>query len=96
MSGGYFDYDQYKIQYIADEVESLIENNGSDELDQFGDKIHSNYSAETIYEFKRGLYYLQMAKLYAHRIDWLVSGDDGEDTFHRLLEVGRKMIEVED
>ena len=26
-----------------------------------------------------------MAQVYAHRIDWLVSGDDGEDSFHRRL-----------
>ena len=28
MSGGRFDYDQYKIGYIADEIEKIIERNG--------------------------------------------------------------------
>jgi hypothetical protein len=28
MSGGCFDYDQYKIGYIADEIEKIIERNG--------------------------------------------------------------------
>ena len=30
MSGGHFNYDQYKIGYIADEVEQLIRDNGSE------------------------------------------------------------------
>jgi hypothetical protein len=28
---------------------------------------------------------LNQALIYAQRIDWLVSGDDGEDTFHARL-----------
>jgi len=28
---------------------------------------------------------LRQAHVYAQRIDWLVSGDDGEDSFHRRL-----------
>lgn len=85
MSGGHFNYDQYRIAEIAEGVRELIDENGS--ADEY-----NSYSPETIAEFKKGLYYLEMAKLYAHRIDWLVSGDNGEDTFHHLLEVGKKMI----
>jgi len=85
MSGGHFQYDQYKIGYIADEVEQLIANNGSEELDQWGDKKFSSFSAETIEEFKNGLLLLRQAQAYAHRIDWLVSGDDGEESFHKRL-----------
>ena len=36
---------------------------------------------EVIEEFKKGLSYLQIAYVYAQRIDWLVSGDDGEESF---------------
>ena len=36
MSGGHFNYDQYKIGYIADEVEQLIITNGSEEKDEWG------------------------------------------------------------
>lgn len=93
MSGGHFNYDQYKIDYIAEGIEDLIFNNGSDEKDEYGYNLHSNYSPETIEEFKRAVYYLKMAKLYAHRIDWLVSGDDGEDDFHIRLKVGKALID---
>lgn len=73
MSGGHFGYQQFNIQNIADDVEQLIESNDG------------NYSEETIVEFKRGLELLRKAQVYVQRIDWLVSGDDGEETFHKRL-----------
>ena len=86
MSGGHFNYDQYKIGYIADEVEELILKNGSEEKDEWGYNKHCSFSPETIEEFRKGLRILRQAQIYAQRIDWLVSGDDGEDTFHTRLD----------
>ena len=43
------------------------------------------YSKETIKEFKKGLAILRKAYVYAQRIDWLLSGDDGEESFHKRL-----------
>lgn len=81
MSGGHFDYQQHKIDYIANEIEHLIEKNHiKDENDYF-----TNFSDETISEFKKAVETLRIAAVYAQRIDWLVSGDDGEDTFHERL-----------
>ena len=85
MSGGHFQYKQWEIGNIADEVEQLILDNDSEEKDQWGDRIGSHFTAETIAEFKAGLEILRKAHIYAQRIDWLVSGDDGEDSFHRRL-----------
>ena len=45
----------------------------------------SNYSKETIKEFKKGLAILRKAYIYAQRIDCLLSGDDGEEAFHKRL-----------
>lgn len=86
MSGGHFEYKQYQIEYIADEIQSLIDNNGSDEKDAWGYNAHAEYSEATITEFKNAVHFLKLARMYAHRIDWLVSGDDGEDSFHRRLQ----------
>ena len=72
MSGGHFDYQQHNISDVADSVEQLILNN-------------EDYSEETIKEFKEGLNLLNKAAIYAQRIDWLVSGDDGEESFHKRL-----------
>lgn len=93
MSGGHFDYKQYEIGYMADEVEDLILNNDSEEKNEWGDSVGRGYSAETIEEFRKALHYLRMAQLYVHRIDWLVSGDDGEDSFHSRLKVGLNILE---
>lgn len=43
------------------------------------------YSEETIAEFKKGLDILRRAYIYAQRIDWLLSGDDREESFHERL-----------
>jgi hypothetical protein len=85
MSGGHFDYDQYKIGYIADSIEQLIYNNNSEELNEYGDRKSRGYTDETISEFRTALRLLRRAQIYAQRIDWLVSCDDGEDTFHKRL-----------
>lgn len=79
MSGGHFDYKQYTMSYIADQIEHVIDNNCSD-----NDRSY-NLSAETIEEFKRAVEYLNIAQVYVQRIDWLLSGDDSETTFHTRL-----------
>ena len=43
------------------------------------------FSEETIKEFKKGVEYLKKAYVYAERIDYLFSGDDGEEEFHKRL-----------
>ena len=102
MSGGHFDYNQYRIREIADSVERLIEKNGKkvdDELIKenqrwYGDDFyerhpnelyHHKYNDEVIDKFKEGLDILRKAEVYAQRIDWLVSGDDGEESFLERL-----------
>jgi hypothetical protein len=101
MSGGHFEYNQYKIDQIADELEQLIEKNGcektKEELKEESwydpnwyekypeDKFHYKYPDEVIEKFKEGLDILRKAAIYAHRIDYLVCGDDGEESFLRRL-----------
>ena len=101
MSGGAFDYKQWHIEQIADDVEKLIERNGREktreELKEEGwrsddwyekypeDLCHYKYHDEVIEKFKEGLKVLRLAAVYAQRIDWLVSGDDGEESFLERL-----------
>lgn len=74
MSGGHFDYAQYKLEYIADEIRNLIALNNNQE---------ANYSDETIAKFLEADKMLRVAAVMVQRIDWLVSGDDGEESFHK-------------
>lgn len=75
-----------------DEVDSIINNYWSDiDEKEYVRKHHHtqpnccDFSKETIKEFKKGLEILRKAYVYAQRIDWLLSGDDGEESFHRRL-----------
>ena len=63
----------------------MILTNDSEEKDEWGDRKGYHFSPETIEEFKKGLALLRQAYVYAQRIDWLVSADDGEDSFHNRL-----------
>lgn len=48
--------------------------------------VYYGYSPEVIERFKEGLLFIRRAYIYARRIDWLLSGDDGEESFMRRLE----------
>ncbi len=85
MSGGHFDYIQYKLEDISREIENIIDKNKSNELNEYGDKIGKNYSEETLDEFVNAIVFLKLCEIYIHRIDYLLSGDDGEDSFHARL-----------
>jgi hypothetical protein len=109
MSGGAFDYNQYKIGYIADQIDEVIVKNGlektPEELKQEGwrdpewyekypeDKFHYQYPDEVIERMKEAVKALKIAQEYAQRVDWLLSGDDGEESFLRRLNENLKKIE---
>lgn len=102
MSGGHFDYNQYRIEGIADEIEKFIENNGrektKEELENNGwyrdpqwyeeypqNKSYPNYPDEVIEKFREAVELLRKATVYVHRIDYLISGDDGKENFLQRL-----------
>ena len=102
MSGGAFNYDQYKIGYMVDQIEEVVVKNGvektPEDLKEEGwrdpdwykkypeDLFHYKYPDEVIEKMKEGIEALKRAQIYAQRIDWLLSGDDGEESFLRRLE----------
>ena len=86
MSGGHFNYQQYRLRDIASEIEELIAHNDDDSKDEFGNIRGNFYGRHTIEKFREAVKLLKIAEVYVQRIDWLVSGDDGEDTFHDRLQ----------
>jgi hypothetical protein len=78
MSGGHFNYDQYRIAQMVEEIDSLIQNN--DKPDEYGYK--REYTPETLKRFQEAADTLKAAQAMVQRVDWLVCGDDGEDSFH--------------
>ena len=90
MSGGHFNdcgYDYYKVAQFADELEQeIINNNTKDEYE-----YAPNYGKEVISYLLDQLPNLRkMAEIMRH-IDYLYSGDHGEDSFmERVKEVEEK------
>ena len=86
MSGGHFNYKQHTLLDMADDIGSQILINDSKEKNEWGNDIGNRFSPETIAEFEVAVKVLKLAYVYAQRIDWLLSGDDGEDSFHKRLQ----------
>lgn len=86
MSGGHFDYVQYRIHDIVRSIDEILESDSS-EYDYV-----RGFSPETIAKMREAMYYLEVAEEYAQRIDWLVSADDSEKCFHERLEKNLKQI----
>lgn len=85
MSGGHFGYQQSRILEIRDELDEVIANNDNEGRNEYGEKIGHGYRPDTIAKFKIAVRALEIAFVYAQRADWLLSCDDGEDSFHKRL-----------
>ena len=87
MSGGHFNYAQSRIEWeIAQPLwNEICKNEIRPDWVAKEDWEGQLWSDETIKEFHEALEALRKAYVYAQRIDWLLSYDDGEDTFHERL-----------
>lgn len=111
MSGGYWDYLQYRFTDVYEDIRNTIENNGK-ELSEAEmkahwnypewfekypeDKFHHKYPSHIIEEFRIGANIIQQAQVYMDRIDRLLSGDDGEETFLERLKEDLNKIGCQD
>ena len=74
MSGGRFNYIQYRFADIADDMVKIIEEPEDHGLDE-----------EAVAHVQMGIKLLLAAGIYLQRIDWLVSGDDSLEAFKQRL-----------
>lgn len=81
MSGGHFDYIQDRIRYAAAEaLADYIEQCETGKADEWG--FTHEWTPETLAKFRECEQALWAAAAMLQRVDWLISGDDGEETFH--------------
>ena len=93
MSGGRFYYNQYKIREIREDIQQELDKQGKEKSKEdlrYYDKEYFEKYPEERFEhvyredvqqiFKEGIEILKKAEIYAQRIDWYLSGDDGEDS----------------
>lgn len=111
MSGGTFDYSHYQLKDIADVIEQEIYNSGrkkhTEELKQETwrdpdwyekypeDLYNREYPKEVIEEFIKGYKILRLAEIYTQRIDWLISDDDGNESFLERLKNELELLDKE-
>ena len=79
MSGGHWDYIQYRFTDIAEDIEKLIEDNGREKTKEElkeetwrdsnwyekypEDRFHIEYPEEVVEEFKKGLEVIKQAQI---------------------------------
>lgn len=90
MSGGAFEYSQYKIREIHEHIQNELDKQGKEtEVEFWNKEYYEKYPEAKFNEvyrddiqqiFKDGIEALKKAEIYAQRIDWFLSGDDGEDS----------------
>ena len=105
MSGGAFDYRQNQIDWIIEDIEEHLESMGKekgDVNDPYMRDFYSKYPEARIYRveseevqerMRQAIRALKIAKVYAQRVDWYLSGDDGEESFINRLEQSLKELE---
>ena len=99
MSGGAFEYKEFWIEEISEEIQSEIDNSGKeipledrdndeDWYEKYPeDKYYREHSDEVLNELKDAVEALKRAYVYAKRIDMYLSDDDGEGTFLAQLKL---------
>lgn len=85
MSGGHFDYMESVISDIADSIEQIIRNNDDKAIGEYGEPKGRGYRKDTIRSLWSAYESMRSCAVFAHRVDYLLSDDDGEDSFHDRL-----------
>lgn len=73
MSGGHWDYFQFKISNVLEDLEDI--QTASEHCDYTDLERDINILKN----------HLELAKIYMHRLDWLLSDDDGVESYHTRL-----------
>lgn len=81
MSGGHWDGRQFVMTEVADDLDHVVETNDDETLNGWGDRKGKGYSKETLDRIKKTALALRTLERAVHHIDYLLSGDHGEDTF---------------
>lgn len=96
MSGGYWDYIQHRFTDVIEDIKSLIDKNGKKKTEEElknslydktwfekypADMYHRKYDDKVIAKFNEAIETIKKAQIYIQEIDWLLSGDTGEESF---------------
>lgn len=107
MSGGFFEYRQHQIRNIWEYLENQLDRQGRERTKEemvFSKDYYEDYPEEKFHitfpegvqdVMKRAIECLKTAEIYTQRLDWYLSGDDGEQTlYERLKEDLQKLNKI--
>ena len=81
MSGGSLDYFYFRFEEPLEKISKEI---------KWG---KNKWSPEVLSEFQHAIKYLRIAQVYSHDVDWLLSGDNSDDSF--LESIKEELEELE-
>lgn len=109
MSGGHWGYIQHRFADVEEDIDELIEKNGKPKSEEQikeeswydddwynkypEDRYHYEYNEDVIEQFKKAAHAIRIAQIYMQRMDWLLSGDDGEESFLRRIDKDLKELQ---
>lgn len=93
MSGGRFEYSQWRIRDISEAISEIISKQGTENekiepywVEKYPeDRYHPTYPVEINEAMKEAIKLLDTAYIYVQRLDWYLSGDDGLESFKTRL-----------
>ena len=95
MSGGHYDYIQFRIGQLADDIEGDILKQGKEsEWCTGDDKYYNDFYPDEINKIMlETLFKVKEAEVYVQRLDWYLSGDDGDDNYLKRLKKDLELLE---
>ncbi len=95
MSGGHWDYLQFRFSQVIEELTDIIDWNGQKrawKTNDWDSDYHDDYPEEVIQKFKEARLSIAEAQEHMQRLDWLFSCDDDEKSYLKRLEENLKEI----
>jgi len=86
MSGGHFDYKCFNISQFADDLGDEIDKNDDKSVDKYGDTRGYGFDKKTMENLIIAQQVIAVAGKLAREVEWLYSGDHGEDSFNELAD----------
>lgn len=88
MSGGHFEYKQFVLNELANRIQEELDKQGVEKqkpIYDWEEPTYQTYPEEIQQIFKDAVKALKIAQIYVHRVDWYLSGDDGEESLKLCL-----------
>ena len=86
MSGGHFEYGCFAVSRFADELQHEIDINDDETKDEFGGTRGRCFSLYTMERIRTAHKIIETAGKLARELEWLYSGDHGEESFRDLAD----------